>query len=131
MEDVARGKPIVAPLSAQGYPISNVVDGNPETKWVSGFNVPCWLNIQLGAVYQVKRIIARTPENLTMSYRIKGCIVGHPIQDLIVVPNATGVMMWDNLDFTISAIEVWFESSNHPSKWVEFIELEVYGVLAQ
>src|SRR5262249_540986 len=41
----------------QLYPPSNAIDGNPHTRWMSGFGEPQWITIDLRSTYNVCRVV--------------------------------------------------------------------------
>ncbi|MFC8801351.1 discoidin domain-containing protein [Promicromonospora sp. NPDC057138] len=54
---VSQGRPAVASsLEKSDFPARNAVDGNPETRWSSGFSDPQWIRIDLGRSTTVHRV---------------------------------------------------------------------------
>ncbi|MGW6414077.1 discoidin domain-containing protein [Streptomyces sp. NPDC055055] len=51
--DAARGRPATASSAEGAFSAQNVVDGDPGTRWSSGFSDPQWLQIDLGAAKEV------------------------------------------------------------------------------
>jgi hypothetical protein len=60
--NLAAGKPATASSTNAGYVPANAVDANAATYWESVNNTfPQWLQVDLGAVYDVTRIVLRLP----------------------------------------------------------------------
>jgi hypothetical protein len=60
--DLARGRTVSASTINAGFVAANAVDGNAGTYWESANNAfPQWLTVDLGAVYDVTRVVLRLP----------------------------------------------------------------------
>ncbi|MHB9012869.1 MAG: glycoside hydrolase family 3 C-terminal domain-containing protein [Ignavibacteriaceae bacterium] len=56
--DIAIGKTATASsLESSSYPASYAVDGNNSTRWSSQFSDPQWLMVDLGAVYNIDKVV--------------------------------------------------------------------------
>ncbi len=56
--NIAVGKTATASsLESSSYPASYAVDGNSSTRWSSQFSDPQWLKIDLGAVYDIDKVV--------------------------------------------------------------------------
>jgi hypothetical protein len=55
---LSQGRPVLA-SSIQGNPwaAANAVDGNLTTRWSSAFSDPQWLEVDLGAVYDIHSVV--------------------------------------------------------------------------
>jgi serine/threonine protein kinase len=55
---LSQGHPVTA-SGVQGYPwaAANAVDGNLTTRWSSAFSDPQWLEVDLGAIHAIRRVI--------------------------------------------------------------------------
>jgi hypothetical protein len=60
--DLARGRPVTAASTNAGFVAANAVDGTTATYWESANNAfPQWLTVDLGASYDVTRLVLRLP----------------------------------------------------------------------
>jgi hypothetical protein len=67
----ALNKNVTVSSTEEPFVGKNAVDGNPETRWSSGFgDTPEWITIDLGAVKQVKRIKLNWEAAYATAYRI-------------------------------------------------------------
>jgi F5/8 type C domain/Ricin-type beta-trefoil lectin domain len=55
--DIAQGRTATASsLESASFPASSAVDGNPGTRWSSGFGDPQWLQVDLGGTRSICRV---------------------------------------------------------------------------
>jgi fibronectin type 3 domain-containing protein len=55
---LSQGKPASASsVENAGYPASNAVDGNLNTRWSSAFSDPQWLEVDLGATHTISKVV--------------------------------------------------------------------------
>nr|WP_246497689.1 discoidin domain-containing protein [Sphaerisporangium rubeum] len=60
--DLARGRPVSASSQTQWYTPAYAVDGDANTYWESANNAfPQWLQVDLGAVATITRLVLRLP----------------------------------------------------------------------
>jgi len=50
------GEATASSLEGEHWQASNAVDGDPETRWSSGFSDPQWLRVDLGARWQISEV---------------------------------------------------------------------------
>ncbi|MFI5890249.1 discoidin domain-containing protein [Actinoplanes sp. NPDC051513] len=55
---------------ASAYPASDAVDGNPVTRWSSGFADPQWIRVDLGTVWQVTSVRLNWEHAYAIKYRV-------------------------------------------------------------
>ncbi|MDD5687538.1 MAG: discoidin domain-containing protein [Elusimicrobia bacterium] len=56
--NIAKGKPVTASSIESGAtPIEGAVDGDAATRWASASSDPQWIRIDLGAVYDIKKVV--------------------------------------------------------------------------
>lgn len=68
--DLARAKATAESSHTQGYGSDNAVDGNPDSYWESGNNAfPHWIQVDLGAVTTVSRIVLAVPPSAAWGTR--------------------------------------------------------------
>jgi hypothetical protein len=69
---LALGKPVTASSSeGNDYPARNAVDGNPVTRWSSAFSNPQWIQVDLGAVYQLQEVVLNWEASYAVAYEIQ------------------------------------------------------------
>jgi beta-glucanase (GH16 family) len=55
---LSQGHPATASsLESSSFPASNAVDGNTGTRWSSAFSDPQWLQVDLGAVHSISKVV--------------------------------------------------------------------------
>jgi beta-glucanase (GH16 family) len=55
---LSQGRPAAASsLENATFPASNAVDGNTGTRWSSAFSDPQWIQVDLGAVHSINRVV--------------------------------------------------------------------------
>ena len=56
IKNVAQSQPVSASsLESASYPASAAVDGDPTTRWSSGFSDPQWITVDLGSIQNISR----------------------------------------------------------------------------
>ncbi|MDD5688387.1 MAG: discoidin domain-containing protein [Elusimicrobia bacterium] len=57
--NIAKGKPVTASSTEAGYGnvASNSVDGDSTTRWSSEYSDPQWIRVDLGGVYDIKKVV--------------------------------------------------------------------------
>ncbi|HSB90315.1 MAG TPA: discoidin domain-containing protein [Anaerolineales bacterium] len=129
--NLALHKPATASASMPDQPPTAAVDGDPETAWSAGTHPTQWIEIDLGATYDLDRLIltvAQTPAGNTVhqvfgrgdegNYRLLHEFRGDTSdgQLLDVAPMAA----WDAVRY------LKIETSESPS-WVAWREIAVFG----
>ncbi|MFF3071232.1 discoidin domain-containing protein [Kitasatospora sp. NPDC057904] len=71
-DNAARGRPATASSTENaGTPAAAAVDGDPGTRWSSAFSDPQWLQVDLGSVRQVCRVVLDWETAYGRSYQIQ------------------------------------------------------------
>lgn len=71
-DNAARGRPATASSTENaGTPAAAAVDGDPGTRWSSAFSDPQWLQVDLGTVRQVCRVVLDWETAYGRSYQIQ------------------------------------------------------------
>lgn len=133
--NLALHRPATASASMPDQPPTAAVDGDPETAWSAGTHPTQWIEIDLGAAYDLDRLIltvAQTPAGNTVhqvfgrgdegDYRLLHEFRGDTSdgQLLDVAPMAA----WDAVRY------LKIETSESPS-WVAWREIAVFGRAAE
>ena len=70
--NISRGRPVTVSSSESAtYGGNNVVDGNLTTRWSSAFSDPQWIQIDLGATYNISRVKLAWESAYARSYKIQ------------------------------------------------------------
>ncbi|MDD5688307.1 MAG: discoidin domain-containing protein [Elusimicrobia bacterium] len=70
--NIAKGKPVTASSIESGAtPIEGAVDGVTSTRWASAASDPQWIRIDLGAVYDIKKVILNWEAAYGKDYEIQ------------------------------------------------------------
>ena len=70
-ENLALNKPADASSTAMGYSVSNAVDGDVETAWVSQANNADWYAVDLGAMYELSDITLKWGDFYSLYYKVQ------------------------------------------------------------
>jgi hypothetical protein len=107
------------------------VDGNPGTWWSAGANAPQWIEVDLGAVYNIQSIrlvTSQDPSGLTV-HTVRG--KGAGVQDSYIVLYTFEGITQDSQALTYAPPQPWqgirylrIETLDSPS-WVAWREIEI------
>ncbi len=130
--NVALGKTATASsVDNASRPASLAVDGNINTRWSSAYSAPQWIQIDLGAVYDISQVVLRWETAYGSAYEIQTSnnastwttIYTEPVGNL-----AGGV---HTLDITGQGQYIRMYGTVRGTQWgFSLWEFEVYGVLA-
>ncbi len=130
--NVALGKTATASsVDDASRPASLAVDGNTNTRWSSAYSNPQWIQIDLGAVYDISQVVLRWETAYGSAYEIQTSnnastwttIYTEPVGNL-----AGGV---HTLDITGQGQYIRMYGTVRGTQWgFSLWEFEVYGVLA-
>ncbi|MFK0018788.1 beta-1,3-glucanase family protein [Streptomyces sp. NPDC090798] len=69
---LSQGRPVTASSTENAsFPAAAAVDGNPGTRWSSGFADPQWLQVDLGSVQQITRVTLTWEAAYAKAYQIQ------------------------------------------------------------
>jgi len=130
-DNLALDRPVTASAFLPGQPPGAAVDGDVETVWVSGSHPQQWIEIDLGAAFDVDRLVlvpAQDPAGATV-HRIFGGPQSGEVQLLHIFRGETS----DGAPLEVSLIGGWpgvrylrIETTESPS-WVAWREIAVFG----
>jgi hypothetical protein len=88
---LSQGHPVSA-SSVQGYPwaAANAVDGNPGTRWSSGWSDPQWLEVDLGATHAVTKVVLDWERAYATAFQIQVSGNGTTWTDIYATTTGTG-----------------------------------------
>ena len=70
--NLAHGKPVTASSIQQSdLPAINAIDGDPATRWGSGWSDPQWIRVDLGATYHINRVVLSWDPAYGVAYKIQ------------------------------------------------------------
>jgi hypothetical protein len=61
----------VSSIQGPDYPAKNPVDGNPSTGWSSAFSDPQWIQVDLGNVYHIHKVVLNWETAYGVAYNIQ------------------------------------------------------------
>ena len=113
------------------FPGSYAVDGNTGTRWSSQFSDPQWIYVDLGANYNVNRVVLNWEAAYASAYQIQ--VSSNAINWTNVYSTTTGNGGIDNISFAkTSARYVRMYGTARATQYgYSLWEFEVYGNLAQ
>jgi F5/8 type C domain len=129
--NLAYHKPVRFSTTLPGNGGELAVDGNPGTWWSAGASAPQWIEVDLGAVYNIQSIrlvISQSPSGLTV-HKIRG--KGASLQDTYTVLYTFEGVTDDNQVLSYTPDQPWkgirylrVETLDSPS-WVAWREIEI------
>jgi GH35 family endo-1,4-beta-xylanase len=128
---LALGKPVTASSSeGSNYPVKYAVDGDPATSWSSGFSDPQWIQVDLGAVYPVRRVVLNWEASYAVKYEIQISSDGSTWETVYSTTSGDGGM--DDLSVSGSGHYVRMAGTSRAvidgnSYGYSLYEFEVYG----
>jgi len=130
-ENLALHSLVTASASLPDQSASAAVDGDPQTVWNAGAHAPQWIEIDLGAAFDLDRVIltvAQDPRGGTV-HQISGRGETGDYRLLYKFHEDTG----DGLELDVSPVAGWagvrylkIETTESPS-WVAWREIAVFG----
>jgi hypothetical protein len=70
-ENLALNRPAVASTTQDGLPVVNAFDGNANTRWGSAWNNAEWVYVDLGASYDINKVVLNWEGAYGKSYEIQ------------------------------------------------------------
>ena len=89
--NLALGRPVtVSSTEVAQFPGSAAVDGNPTTRWSSGYSDPQWISIDLGSSPSIRRLVLNWETAYTKSYQVQMSDDGARWRDIYSTTTANG-----------------------------------------
>jgi hypothetical protein len=125
--NVARGKTATASsVESAQFPASNVVDGDPTTRWSSAFADPQWVQVDLGQSYNVDHVTVAWEAACAKNFQIQTSTNGSTWNTVYTNANATSDIYDVNLSATARYVRV--NGTTRASQWgYSVYELSVYS----
>ncbi|WSG19434.1 discoidin domain-containing protein [Nonomuraea sp. NBC_01738] len=81
---------MVSSTEVSQFPGSSAVDGNPSTRWSSGYADPQWIRVDLGSARSVGRVVLNWEAAYARSYKVQVSDDGTTWRDLASVTAGDG-----------------------------------------
>jgi hypothetical protein len=124
---VSQGKPATAsPVESTAFPASAAVDGNPATRWSSGFADPQWLRVDLGTTTSIAQVVVNWEAAYAADYTIQTSANGTTWTTIHTVVGGTG----GNQTFNVSGSGryVRLHSTRRATQWgTSVFEFQVFS----
>ncbi|MFC8923107.1 discoidin domain-containing protein [Cellulosimicrobium sp. NPDC057127] len=129
-ESLALGRPVTtSSIDDPARTGDKAVDGNPGTRWGSGWSEPEWIAVDLGASYDLSRVVVDWETAYASAYEIQTSPDGETWTTVHTVTDGDG--FFDRLDVTGTARHVRLYATERATQWgFSIYELEVYGTPA-
>ena len=134
-DNLARGRAASASASLAGQEPSNAVDGDLETNWSAGGHPTQWIEIDLGAAFDVERLVltvSQYPEGLTTHQ-----VSGRGESGAYRLLHQSRGQTTDGQQLEVTTAAAWagvrylkIETTESPS-WVAWREIAVFGRAAR
>jgi hypothetical protein len=89
---LSQGRPVIASSVQQGstWVAANAVDGNTGTRWSSNFSDPQWLEVDLGAVHPITKVVLDWEDAYAVAFQIQVSDDGTTWTDIYSTTTGTG-----------------------------------------
>lgn len=126
-ESLALGKPVTASsIDEPGHEAELAVDGNAGTRWSSAWSDPEWIAVDLGASYDLDRVVIDWEAAFGSGYEIQTSPDGETWTTVHTVTDGDGG--FDELDVSGTAQHVRLYLTERATQWgFSLYELEVFG----
>ncbi|WP_211216368.1 family 20 glycosylhydrolase [Longispora albida] len=125
--NLALGKPVtVSSTETANFPGSSAVDGDPGTRWSSGYADPSWIRVDLGSAQQISRVVLRWEAAFGRGYKIEVSNDGTTWTPVFTTTTGDGGV--DDLAVSGTGRYVRMYGTARGTSWgYSLYEFEVYG----
>jgi|GEM_PF-2255103 len=135
---ISQGKAVTSDSQESGYPASNAVDGNVNTKWDSADGGDHWLRVDLGANYNVDKFVVKhygaaggAVQYNTVNFKLQTSTDGTVWTDRATVTNNTSNITTHTIaPATARYVRLYTTSASQWDNRARIPEFEVYGTAA-
>ncbi|QJW35823.1 discoidin domain-containing protein [Cellulosimicrobium protaetiae] len=129
-DSLALGRPVTASsIDEAGHEAEMAVDGNAGTRWSSAWNDPEWIAVDLGASYDLSKVVIDWETAYGSGYEIQTSSDGETWTTVRTVADGDGG--FDELDVAGTGRYVRLYLTERATQWgFSLYELEVYGTPA-
>ncbi|PUB32445.1 sugar phosphate isomerase/epimerase [Promicromonospora sp. AC04] len=126
-ESLALGRPVTtSSIDDPSRTGDMAVDGNAGTRWGSQWSEPEWIAVDLGASYDLSRIVIDWETAYASGYEIQTSPDGETWTTVHTVTDGDG--LFDNIDLSGTGQHVRLYATERATQWgFSLYELEVYG----
>lgn len=126
-ESLALGRPVTtSSIDDPARTGEMAVDGNAGTRWGSGWSEPEWIAVDLGADYDLSRVVIDWETAYASGYEIQTSPDGQTWTTVRTVTDGDG--LFDDLDVSGTARHVRLYATERATQWgFSLYELEIYG----
>lgn len=126
-ESLALGRPVTtSSIDDPARTGDKAVDGNAGTRWGSGWSEPEWIAVDLGASYDLSRVVVDWETAYASAYEIQTSPDGETWTTVHTVTDGDG--FFDRLDVSGTARHVRLYATERATQWgFSIYELEIYG----
>lgn len=126
-ESLALGRPVTtSSIDDPSRTGEMAVDGNAGTRWGSGWSEPEWIAVDLGASYDLSRVVIDWETAYASGYQIQTSPDGETWTTVHTVTDGDG--FFDDLDLTGTGQHVRLYATERATQWgFSIYELEIYG----
>ena len=125
--NIALNKPVtVSSVESAGLEGENAVDGNPTSRWSSAFSDPQYIAIDLGAEYQINRVLLRWETAFARTYMIQVADSGGAWVPVFYTSSGDGGN--DTIALAVTGRLIKLTGITRATSWgYSLYEFEVYG----
>ncbi|KFD43489.1 hypothetical protein IU11_10855 [Cellulosimicrobium sp. MM] len=129
-DSLALGRPVTASsIDEAGHEPEKAVDGNAGTRWSSAWSEPEWIAVDLGASYDLSRVVVDWETAYGSGYEVQTSPDGETWTTVRTVTDGDGG--FDDLEITGTGRHVRLYLTERATQWgFSLYELEVYGAPA-
>ncbi|GGM22878.1 discoidin domain-containing protein [Promicromonospora citrea] len=126
-ESLALGRPVTtSSIDDPSRTGEMAVDGNAGTRWGSGWSEPEWIAVDLGAPYDLRRVVVDWETAYASGYEIQVSADGEDWTTVHTVTDGDG--LFDDLEVAGTGRHVRLYATERATQWgFSIYELEVYG----
>lgn len=126
-ESLALGRPVTtSSIDDPARTGEMAVDGNAGTRWGSGWSEPEWIAVDLGASYDLSRVVIDWETAFASGYEIQTSPDGETWTTVHTVTDGDG--FFDDIDLSGTGRHVRLYATERATQWgFSLYELEIYG----
>jgi eukaryotic-like serine/threonine-protein kinase len=124
---LSQGRPVIASsIQGDNWAAANAVDGNPTTRWSSAWNDPQWLEVDLGATYNLHEVVLDWENAYATSFQIQVSDNGSTWTDLY--PTVSGYVGQQSLEVSGTGRYVRMYGTQRATQYgYSLFEFQVFG----
>lgn len=126
--NLALGKPALASSESNAQQTAAAAfDGDMSTRWSGGEAADNWLQVDLGEMYKVSRVIIEWEDSYAKGYKLQTSADGQAWTDVFTEPNGNGGT--DTIDLNADTRFIRMQGTEKSGPWgYSIYEMKVFGV---